>query len=32
MKAARHYFPNVLFNMFYKVVLTYESVYEILRR
>ena len=30
MKAAKQYFPVVLFIMLYKVVLTFESVYEIL--
>ena len=31
MKATEHYFPVVLFIMLYKVVLTFESVYEILK-
>jgi len=31
MKAAEQYFPVVLFIMLYKVVLTFESVDEILR-
>ena len=31
MKAAEQYFPVVLFIMLYKVVLTFESVYEILK-
>ena len=30
MKAIEHYFPVVLFIMLYKVVLTFESVDEIL--
>ena len=30
MKATKQYFPVVLFNMLYKVVLTFESVDEIL--
>ena len=30
MKAAEQYFPVVLFNMLHKVVLTFESVDEIL--
>ena len=30
MKATEHYFPVVLFIMLYKVVLTFESVDEIL--
>ena len=30
MKATEQYFPVVLFIMFYKVVLTFESVDEIL--
>jgi len=30
MKATEHYFPVVLFIMLYKVVLTFESVGEIL--
>ena len=30
MKAAEQYFPVVLFIMLYKVVLTFESVHEIL--
>ena len=29
MKATERYFPVVLFIMLYKVVLTFESVYEI---
>ena len=31
MKATKQYFPVVLFIMLYKVVLTFESVDEILR-
>ena len=31
MKAAEQYFPVVLFIMLYKVVLTFESVVEILK-
>ena len=31
MKATEQYFPVVLFIMFYKVVLTFESVDEILK-
>ena len=31
IKATKQYFPVVLFIMLYKVVLTFESVYEILR-
>ena len=31
MKATEQYFPMVLFIMLYKVVLTFESVYEILK-
>ena len=31
MKATEQYFPVVLFTMLYKVVLTYESVDEILK-
>ena len=31
MKAAEQYFPVVLFIMLYKVVLTFESVDEILK-
>ena len=31
MKATEHYFPVVLFIMLYKVVLTFESVNEILK-
>ena len=31
MKATEQYFPVVLFNMLYKVVLTFESVNEILK-
>ena len=31
MKAVTQYFPVVLFIMLYKVVLTFESVYEILK-
>jgi len=31
MKATEHYFPVVLFIMLYKVVLTFESVDEILK-
>ena len=31
MKAIEHYFPVVLFIMLYKVVLTFESVVEILK-
>ena len=31
MKATEQYFPVVLFIMLYKVVLTFESVYEILK-
>ena len=31
MKAIEQYFPVVLFIMLYKVVLTFESVYEILK-
>ena len=31
MKATGHYFPVVLFIMLYKVVLTFESVDEILK-
>ena len=31
MKATEQYFPVVLFIMLYNVVLTFESVYEILR-
>ena len=31
MKATEQYFPVVLFNMLYKVVLTLESVDEILK-
>ena len=31
MKATEQYFPVVLFIMLYKVVLTFESVYEILQ-
>ena len=31
MKATEQYFPVVLFMMFYKVVLTFESVDEILK-
>ena len=30
MKATEQYFPVVLFIMLYKVVLTFESVYEFL--
>ena len=29
MKATEQYFPVVLFIMLYKVVLTFESVYEV---
>jgi len=29
MKAIKQYFPVVLFIMFYEVVLTFESVYEV---
>ena len=32
MKATKQYFPVVLFIMLYKVVLTFESVDEILKR
>ena len=32
MKATEQYFPVVLFIMLYKVVLTLELVYEILKR
>ena len=32
MKATEQYFPVVLFIMLYKVVLTFESVDEILKR
>ena len=31
MKATEQYFPVVLFIMLHKVVLTFESVYEILK-
>ena len=31
MKATEQYFPVVLFNMLYKVVLTFKSVGEILK-
>ena len=31
MKATEHYFPVVLFIVLYKVVLTFESVDEILK-
>ena len=31
MKATEHYFPVLLFIMLYMVVLTFESVYEILK-
>ena len=31
MKAIEQYFPVVLFNMLYKMVLTFESVDEILK-
>ena len=31
MKATEQYFPVVLFNMLYKVILTFESVHEILK-
>ena len=31
MKATEQYFPVVLFIMLYEVVLTFESVYEILK-
>ena len=31
MKAIEHYFPVVLFIMLYRVVLTFESVDEILK-
>ena len=31
MKATEQYFPVVLFDMLYKVVLTFESVDEILK-
>ena len=31
MKATEHYFPVVLFIMLYKVVLTFDSVDEILK-
>ena len=31
MKATEQYFPVVLFTMLYKVVLTYQSVDEILK-
>ena len=31
MEATEQYFPVVLFIMLYKVVLTFESVYEILQ-
>ena len=31
MKATEQYFPVVLFIMLYKVILTFESVYEILK-
>ena len=31
MKANEQYFPVVLFTMLYKVVLTFQSVYEILK-
>ena len=31
MKATKQYVPVVLFIMLYKVVLTFESVYEILK-
>ena len=31
MKAAEQYFPAVLFIMLYKVILTFESVNEILK-
>ena len=31
MKATKQYCPVVLFIMLYKVVLTFESVYEILK-
>ena len=32
MKATEQYFPVVLFIMLYKVVVTFESVYEIIQR
>ena len=32
MKATEQYFPAVLFIMMYKVVLTFESVEEVLKR
>ena len=31
MKATKHYFAMVLFNMLFKVALTFESIYEILK-
>ena len=31
MKATEQYFPMMLFIMLYKVVVTYESVHEILK-
>ena len=31
MKATEQYFPVVLFNMLYKVVLAFESVVEIIK-
>ena len=31
MKATEQYFPVMLFIMLYKVILTFESVYEILK-
>ena len=31
MKATEQYFPVVLFNMLYKMVLTFESVDEVLK-
>ena len=31
MKSTEQYFPVVLFVMLYKVILTFESVYEILK-
>ena len=31
MKATEQYFPVVLFNMLYKVLLTFESVDEVLK-
>ena len=31
MKATKQYFPVMLFIMLYRVVLTFESVYEILK-